>query len=141
MKDRNVRRLSRFHRAVFKATGGRVGRRLVDNDILLLTTTGRRTGQNHSVPLLYLEAGEVTVVIASYGGRDRHPEWYLNLLEQPAVRVHKVGDVFNAYARTVGSDERAEWWPRIVSAYDGYAAYQKRTDRQIPVVVLEPVDS
>lgn len=138
MKDRNVRRFSSLHKALFRVTGGLIGRRLVDNDMLLLTTTGRRTGRGRTVPLLYLEDGDMTVVIASYGGRDRHPAWYLNLVDHPSVRVRKPGEVFTAVARTADSKERAELWPRITTAYAGYATYQKRTDRQIPVVVLEP---
>ena len=139
MKDRNVRRLSTLHKVLYRATGGLIGRRLVDNDMLLLTTVGRRTGQGHTVPLLYLEDGIMTVVIASYGGRDRHPAWYLNLVVQPAVRVRKRGEVFAAIARTADVNERAEWWPRIIDAYSGYSAYQRRTNREIPVVILEPV--
>lgn len=139
MKDRNVRRFSRLHRALFRGTGGLIGRRLVDNDMLLLTTTGRRTGKGHTVPLLYLEDGNATVVIASYGGRDHHPAWYLNLVDQPSVRVHRQGEVFDAVARTADPAERVDLWPRIVDAYSGYATYQTRTDRQIPVVMLEPV--
>jgi deazaflavin-dependent oxidoreductase (nitroreductase family) len=111
---------------------------LVDNDILLLTTTGRRTGRPHTVPLLYLRAGDTLVVIASYGGRDRHPAWYLNLVATPEVEVQVRKGRFRARARTAAPEERASWWPRVVAAYGDYAAYQTRTDRVIPVVLLEP---
>lgn len=137
MKDSYVRRLSRIHRAVFRATGGLIGRRLVDNDMLLLTTTGRRTGRAHTVPLLYLEEGNTTIVVASYGGRDNHPAWYLNLSDKPAVEVRRAREVFRATARTADATERVLWWPRIVAAYAGYENYQNRTDRQIPIVMLE----
>ncbi|MEA1902451.1 MAG: nitroreductase family deazaflavin-dependent oxidoreductase [Actinomycetota bacterium] len=138
MKDVNVRRASTFHKHLFRATGGRFGKRLVDNDMLLLTTTGRSSGEDHTVPLLYLRDADRLVVIASYGGRDFHPDWYLNLVETPDVEVELPGSRATMTARTADADERAEWWSRAVEAYDGYAEYQVRTERQIPVVFLEP---
>lgn len=138
MRDSSVRRWSRIHTLLYKATGGVIGRRLVDNDMLLLTTTGRESGDRHTVPLLYLTDDGRYVVIASYGGRDRHPEWYLNLIEDPIVEVQTPGSNQRMAARTASPEERAEWWPRVVEAYHGYRAYQRRTDREIPVVFLEP---
>lgn len=138
MKDSSVRRWSRFHTIVYRASGGLIGRRLVDNDMLLLTTTGRHSGKRHTVPLLYLEDDDRYVVIASYGGRDRHPEWYLNLLQSPVATIQTQRSRHSVVARTADADERARWWPKIVEAYHGYSAYQRRTDRQIPVVFLEP---
>ncbi|MFQ5523124.1 MAG: nitroreductase family deazaflavin-dependent oxidoreductase [Acidimicrobiia bacterium] len=138
MKDSAVRRWSRVHSAVFKLTRGRMGKRLVENDILLLTTTGRKTGEPHTVPLLYLVDDDRYVVIASYGGRPHHPEWYLNLAAEPRVVVRLPGRTVRMLARTATPEEREEWWPRIVDAYQGYAVYQSRTDREIPVVFLEP---
>jgi deazaflavin-dependent oxidoreductase (nitroreductase family) len=138
MRDSSVRRWSRFHKVAYRLTGGRVGRRLVDNDMLLLTTIGRSTGKPHTVPLLYLTDGDRYVVIASYGGRPHHPEWYLNLVAEPGVTVQVPGEVRQMTARTANPEERHAWWPRIVDAYEGYAVYQSRTDREIPVVVLEP---
>jgi deazaflavin-dependent oxidoreductase (nitroreductase family) len=110
---------------------------LVDNDILLLTTRGRATGREHTVPLLYLRDGESLVVIASYGGRDRHPEWYLNLVDEPSVSAQIGAERVSFLARTANEGERETWWPRVVAAYSDYAVYQGRTDRQIPVVMLE----
>ncbi len=118
-------------------TRGRVGKRLVDNDMLLLTTSGRVTGEPHTVPLLYLRDGNRLVVIASYGGRDDHPDWYLNLESAPEVVVELPGIRLRMVARTADPDERARWWPRILDAYDGYAVYQSRTRREIPVVFLD----
>ena len=115
-----------------------LGRRLARNDMLLLTTRGRSTGEPHTVPLLYLRDADRLMVIASYGGRDRHPEWYLNLLADPSV-ITRVGERTLAMtARTASSAERAGWWPKVVGSYSDYAVYQARTDREIPVVVLEP---
>jgi deazaflavin-dependent oxidoreductase (nitroreductase family) len=138
MKDSSVKRWSRIHRALFRATRGTVGKRLVDNDMLLLTTVGRHTKTAHTVPLLYLTDEMRFVVIASYGGRDNYPEWYLNLTLEPNVTVELPGKNMLMLARTAEPSERAKWWPIIVEAYDGYATYQARTERVIPVVFLEP---
>lgn len=140
MKDANVRRASTFHKRLFRATGGRIGKRLVDNDMLLLTTTGRSSGEDHTVPLLYLRDVARLVVIASYGGRDFYPDWYLNLVDNPAVEVELPGSRATMTARTADATERAEWWSRAVEAYDGYSEYQVRTEREIPVVFLDPRD-
>ena len=130
--------MSSWHRALYRITGGVIGRRLVDNDMLLLTTRGRATGNEHTVPLLYLRDGECLVVVASYGGRDRHPEWYLNLVTEPSVTA-QIGRKRKSFrARTAGEDERERWWPRVVAAYSDYAVYQGRTERQIPLIMLEP---
>lgn len=139
MRDPTVRRWSRFHVWLYRLSRGRIGDRLVDNDMLLLTTRGHVTGEPHTVPLLYLRAGEGLVVIASYGGRPRDPTWYLNLVAQPRVEVQTKGKRSEMLARTAGEAERALWWPRIEEAYDGYREYQSRTDRIIPVIFLEPL--
>ena len=136
MKDARVRRLSSLHKALFRLTGGRIGSRLVDNDMLLLTTTGARTGQDHTVPLLYLEHEGALVVIASYGGRDGHPQWYKNLLADPRAGAQIGNESFPVESRVASSEERSILWPRVVDAYDGYEVYQARTDRVIPLVLL-----
>jgi deazaflavin-dependent oxidoreductase (nitroreductase family) len=138
MKDGQVRRLSRVHRGLYRLTGGRLGNRLVGNDMLLLTTVGRRSGRRHTVPLLFLREGGTLVVVASYGGRDRHPAWYLNLVAEPEVRVQLSGRRIKGRARTAEPKERASWWPRVVDAYGDYAIYQTRTERVIPVVLIYP---
>ena len=125
---------------LYRWTDGRVGRRLVDNDILLLTTTGHITGKPHTVPLLYLREGPRFVVIASYGGRPQHPTWYQNLVAQSRVEVQLMGSKLQMTARTATEAERLRWWPRVEAAYDGYSVYRSRTDREIPIVFLEPVD-
>ena len=138
MKDSAVKRWSAVHKVLYRATRGVVGRRLVDNDMLLLTTTGRSTGKPHTVPLLYLSDDDRLVVIASYGGRDHHPEWYLNLRSTPDVTVELPGGRRHLTARTASAEERGELWPRVLNAYHGYAVYESRTDREIPVVILGP---
>lgn len=124
---------------MYRFTRGRLGDRLVDNDMLLLTTIGAQTKRRHSVPLLYLEEDEDLVVIASYGGRPANPQWYVNLVARPKVRVQIGASQFDATARTTSGVERAQLWARAVEAYAGYAEYQERTDREIPVVVLRPL--
>ncbi len=137
MRDATVKALSTFHTVLYRATNGLIGRRLVDNDMLLLTTTGRKSGKTHTVPLLYLKDGERLVVIASYGGRSHHPAWYLNLLTNPLSSVQILGDTRAVTAETMGAGDRAIWWPRVVRTYGDYAAYQSRTDREIPLVWLD----
>jgi len=139
VRDRTAKYLSALHRVLYQTTRGTVGRRLVDNDMCLLTTTGHRSGKQHTVPLLYLRDGRRLVVIASWGGRDRHPEWYLNLLANPAGTVQVLGDRWAVEAATATADDRVVWWPQILATYDGYAVYESRTDREIPVVFLDPV--
>lgn len=136
MKDATVRRMSSLHTSIYRMTDGRIGRRLVNNDMLLLTTIGRTTGAQHTVPLLYLSHRDRLIVVASYGGRSEHPEWYRNLSAQPQVSVQIRGGYEERQATTMAGGERSEWWPRIVDAYDDYAVYQSRTDRQIPLVWL-----
>jgi deazaflavin-dependent oxidoreductase (nitroreductase family) len=138
VRDASVRRWSAFHATLYRLTGGLLGGRLVDNDMLLLTTTGHVTGKRHTVPLLYLRDGRSLVVIASYGGRPANPGWYDNLVADPRVEVQIGRSKARMVARMATSKERARWWPEIVAAYDGYATYQSRTDREIPVVFLEP---
>jgi deazaflavin-dependent oxidoreductase (nitroreductase family) len=125
---------------LYRLTHGVVGRRLVDNDILLLTTRGHRSGEEHTVPLLYLTDGDRYVIVASYGGRPHHPTWYENLVARPGVSVQVRSQRRSMVARTATTEERERWWLRVVAAYEGYAAYQSRTDREIPLVFLEPVE-
>lgn len=119
-------------------TGGLVGRRLVDNDMLLLTSRGHVTGEEHTVPLLYLRSGRTLVVVASYGGRSSHPTWYENLVADPRVEVQVSRTRTTMIARTASDEERSKWWPTIAVAYPGYLNYESKTDREIPVVILEP---
>ena len=129
--------LSTLHTTLYRATRGMIGRRLVNNDMLLLTTTGVATGDLHTVPLLYLSDGQRLIVIASYGGRPSHPQWYCNLLEEPSASAQILGDIRDVVATTMTAAERDLWWPRIVEAYGDYAVYQSRTERKIPVVWLD----
>lgn len=138
MRDGTAKVLSLAHRLAYQATGGRLGRRLVNNDMLLLTTTGRRSGTDHTVPLLYLRDAADVVVIASWGGRDYPPHWYLNLASNPVVSVQIDDTRWRGVAADLDEPERSAWWARAVAAYDGYAEYQSRTERVIPVVRISP---
>ncbi|TDI52418.1 MAG: nitroreductase family deazaflavin-dependent oxidoreductase [Acidobacteria bacterium] len=136
MENITVKWLSSFHTLLYHTTGGRVGHRLVNNDMLLLATTGRVTGKTHTVPLLYLTDGDRLVVIASYGGRPDHPQWYKNLLATPQASVQINTERRDVTAATMNETDRAVWWPKVVAAYSDYAEYQSKTDRQIPLVFL-----
>lgn len=106
---------------------------------LLLTTTGRRSGKPRLMPLLYGDVGNDVAVVASKGGAPKHPAWYVNLTSQPEVSVQVGPDRFHAKARVTEGAERARLWDQMVSLYPPYADYQKKTEREIPVVVLERV--
>jgi proline iminopeptidase len=106
---------------------------------LLLTTTGRKSGQPLTLPLIYGEYGDSVVVIASKGGAPAHPAWYLNLEAQPEVGVQVKADRFSARARTASGEERARLWQQLVESYHPYEKYQAATAREIPVVVLDRI--
>ncbi len=104
---------------------------------LILTTTGRRSGQPISMPLIYGEENGKYVVVASKGGAPAHPGWYLNLAAHPTVEVQVLADKFRATARTATGEERARLWQTMAAIYPPYNAYQAKTQREIPVIVLE----
>lgn len=106
---------------------------------LLLTTTGRKSGEPFTLPLIFCRTDNGYAVIASKGGSPAHPSWYLNLQANPEVDVQVKADKFRARARTVGADERTALWKKMVEIYPPYERYQASTDRQIPVVVLERI--
>ena len=121
-------------------TGGRFGGTLVGLPSLELLTVGRRSGKERSSMLTApLTLGQTLVVVASAGGNDEHPSWFLNLRDHPQVRVSLGGGpMVDMVARVATADEREELWPRIVEALANYGEYQTRTTRVIPVVLLEP---
>ena len=132
-----IRTVSSLHIALYRATRGRVGRRLARHDMLLLTTTGRHSGRQHTVPLLYLRVRSDLVVIASYGGHPQHPHWYRNLVADPHAEVQLDGERFPVTARTADAGERSRLWALAVAEYPGYTDYQAKTTRLIPVVLLQ----
>ncbi|MDE3222453.1 MAG: nitroreductase family deazaflavin-dependent oxidoreductase [Acidobacteriota bacterium] len=137
--DAGFRSLNVLHRAVVRASGGRLGSRALGMEIVELTTTGRRSGQPHRTMLTVpLVLGEQLVLVASKGGDDRDPDWYVNLLTQPEVDVLWRGVRYEMRATPASEEQRAAWWPRVVAVYRPYASYQRRTTRPIPLVVCAP---
>ncbi len=130
--------MSRSHVLVYRATGGRLGGKVGRAPVLLLTVTGRRTGAPRTTPLLYLRDGERLVLVASNAGDDKDPAWWTNLRHNPAARVELGGERRAFKARQATAEEKARYWPQLVGQYGSYATYQKRTRREIPVVILEP---
>jgi deazaflavin-dependent oxidoreductase (nitroreductase family) len=121
----------------YEATNGAEGHDWNGATVLILTTTGRRSGESRSTPLIYRKHGDDHVLVASKGGAEEHPSWYLNLVAQPDVTVQVRDDRFKARARTAAPDERPELWQLMTETWPAYGDYQQKTDRQIPVVVLE----
>lgn len=107
--------------------------------VLLLTTTGRKTGNESTTPLIYGMDGDNPVIVASKGGTPEHPGWYLNLVKSPEVGVQIKGDKFRARARTAEGDERERLWKTMTAIWPHYDEYQEKTDRVIPIVVLERI--
>jgi deazaflavin-dependent oxidoreductase (nitroreductase family) len=138
MTDIMMKTLSLSHRALLAVSRGRIGWSLGAVTVVELHTIGRSTGKRRSTMLNspVHEAGRYCLV-ASKGGDDRHPQWYLNLLANPDVELTVRGTTMRMRARTATAEEKAELWPQIVAAYSGYANYQRKTTRDIPVVICE----
>jgi F420H(2)-dependent quinone reductase len=140
-KDRRLVRTmkvaGKIHRFVLRASRGRIGNRWYGGtDIVLLTVRGRTTGASHTVPLMSLSDGRDVLVVASQGGVDREPQWWLNLLADPHAEAVVRGERFAVVAEKVGDDERPAIWDRFVTAYEGFNDYQAKVQRQIAVVRL-----
>jgi deazaflavin-dependent oxidoreductase (nitroreductase family) len=127
------------HQRVFDLTKGRLAGRAFGMPVVKLTTTGRKSGQPRATMLTSpVRDDRRVVLVASAGGAAKHPAWYLNLRQDPKVTVTMSGQEKPMVARTATEEEKAELWPQITAAYQGYAGYQTKTDRNIPVVILEP---
>ncbi len=135
-----LKTMNTVHRGLLKLTGGRVGWQAGDMPVLELTTTGRKSGQPRAVMLTSpLQDGDAIVIVASRGGDDQHPAWFLNLRDNPNVEVAMKGAPKRPMrARVATAEERAELWPRVTAGHKNYAGYQTKTDREIPLVLLEP---
>jgi len=131
-----VRRQAAQHLENYRATDG-----VDDQNILILTTTGRRSGELRSVPLIFGRDGDRLVLVASLGGAPHHPTWYLNVLDDPKVLIQVQDERFAARARTASGDERGRLWRLMVSILPDYEDFQARTTREIPLVVVERNDS
>jgi F420H(2)-dependent quinone reductase len=127
-----------LHRLLYRASGGRIGGRIWGRRVVLLTTTGRRSGKLRTVPLLSFRDGDDVVVIASYGGLDQPPAWWLNLEANPEAELEEGRTRRMVTARTASGDERARLWRHVTEQAPGYLDYERRTKREIPVVLLQP---
>jgi len=126
---------------VFEASNGHEGNLMRGMPIIVLTTVGAKSGKLRKTALMRVEHDGNYAVVASLGGAPKHPVWYFNILAQPQVELHDVGYKGDFIAREVSGVEKAKWWQRAVTAYPDYADYQAKTDREIPVFVLEPLTS
>jgi deazaflavin-dependent oxidoreductase (nitroreductase family) len=131
---------TKLHASLFRATAGRVGGRIVGSPVLLLNTTGRKTGRRRTTPLIYLRDGDRYVAVASNGGTSEHPAWWLNLKDDPHTTVEVGAREVRVRAEEVFGGEKARLWSELVEMYPSYEDYQNKTDREIPVVVLHPTD-
>jgi deazaflavin-dependent oxidoreductase (nitroreductase family) len=123
--------------AEFRANGGKVGGQFANAPLLLLTTTGAKSGQLRTTPLAYTTDGNRVVIIASKGGAPTNPDWYYNLLANPTVTVEIGNERFKAQAVATSGQERERLFAKMAEQMPGFAEYQQKTSRQIPVVVLE----
>jgi deazaflavin-dependent oxidoreductase (nitroreductase family) len=138
-KDTINRLWTGLHKAIFDGTKGRIAGTAFGMPVVKLTTTGRSSGQARTTMLTSpVQEGGTVVLVASYGGDDRDPQWYKNLLATPEATITMRGSTRSVRARTATTDEKADLWPRVVEAYKGYAGYQTKTDRDIPLVLLDP---
>jgi deazaflavin-dependent oxidoreductase (nitroreductase family) len=137
MADLGFRIFGGVHRRVYRLTGGKVGGQIVKLPVLLLTTTGRKTGKRRTQPLAYTQADDGYAVIASKGGAAQHPLWYLNLRANPLAEVTVGRETRRVRARDAQGEERERLWRALADLYPGYDRYAQKTNRQIPVVVLE----
>ena len=142
-KDGTLKAMNAFHRGLLKISGGRLGWRAGGMPVLELTTRGRKSGQPRAVMLTSpLQHADAIVVVASRGGDDQHPAWFLNLRDDPDVEVAFAGKPKERMrARVAAPQEREALWPRVTDAYKRYGDYQTKTDREIPLVLLEHVST
>jgi deazaflavin-dependent oxidoreductase (nitroreductase family) len=137
MGNLGFRILGGVHRRIYRLTGGKVGGRLGKLPVLLLTTSGRKSGRPRTQPLVFTQVGDGYAVIASKGGALQHPLWYLNLREDPSATVTVGRETRKVRARDAEGDEREHLWRALADLYPGYEKYAQKTSRRIPVVVLE----
>ena len=131
---------SRKQGELYESTNGREGGQLRGRPIIVLTTVGAKTGKLRKTPLMRVEHDGVYAIVASLGGAPKNPVWYYNVKKNPHVELQDGATRRDYRAREVTGDEKRTWWERAVAAYPDYANYQAKTDRQIPVFVLEPID-
>ena len=132
--------VTRIHCVLYRSSNGAIGGRIANSPVLLLTTTGRRSGKQRTVPLLYLMDGRNVVLVASNGGAVRHPTWWLNLQTTPEAWIQIKSIRRRVKAEQASAAEKQRLWPRLTAMYPGYKRYQEITDRDIPVVILRSIE-
>jgi deazaflavin-dependent oxidoreductase (nitroreductase family) len=133
-----TRNVMKLHTFAYRATGGRIGHRLPGLvQMLLLDHVGAKSRKKRTIPLLYTRDGDDVVIVASKGGYPKHPAWYHNLRANPDTTIQVGSERRRVHARVAEPAERARLWPKVVDTYGGYADYQRRTEREIPLIILE----
>jgi len=132
-----MKRIGKFHTRLYRATGGLIGGRIDGLDICLLTTIGRKSGQARTVPLPYFRDGERYLLVASFGGNEKNPAWVHNLTAHPEVQLQVGFRRMRAKATAADETERERLWQMITTEFPRYLAYQQKTERKIPVIVME----
>lgn len=123
--------------AEYEASGGTEGNTMAEKPVVILHTRGRHTGKVRKSPLMRVEYDGAYAVVASKGGADDHPEWYLNLVADPQVALQDGPEPVDMSARVLSGDERAQWWARATQVWPAYDEYQAKTDREIPIILVE----
>jgi deazaflavin-dependent oxidoreductase (nitroreductase family) len=132
-------RLMGGHAAVYRATNGLIGHRFPGSPpMLLVDHVGAKSGKLRTSPLVYAQDGENVILVASKGGFPKNPAWFHNLMANPDTRIQIGRRRSDVHARMADAEERKRLWPKVVEVYGGYEDYRKRTDREIPLVILEP---
>ena len=136
LKDTFSRVATTLHKELYRRTGGKVAGTFLKSPFMMLTTTGRRSGQPRITPLLCIRDGDRYLAIASNGGDDRPPQWLQNLQANPEATIELEGETIPVRATVATPEEKKALWPTVLAAYKGYANYQRKTERDIPVVIL-----
>jgi deazaflavin-dependent oxidoreductase (nitroreductase family) len=140
LRPKTIRLMGRIHRWLWSFTGRKFGNSVGEVPFLMLTTKGRKTGRARTTPVLYLQDGADFIIVASFGGNDMHPAWYLNLEHCPEAEVTVKGAHRRVLARKVSAEEKKLIWPRLVGLYPQFTSYQRRTSREIPLMRLSRAD-
>ena len=134
-----LRRLMGGHAAIYRATNGRIGHRFPGSPpVLLVDHVGAKSGTKRTSPLVYARDGDNVILVASKGGYPKHPAWFHNLMANPDTQIQVGSSRREVHARVADAEERKRLWPKVVEVYAGYDDYQRRTEREIPLVILEP---
>ena len=137
-----IRIISRIHGYMYSGSGGRIGKKLGNQDIILLTTIGRKSGKKRNVPLAVIRYEDKYLVIGSFGGSPVHPAWFLNMQSNPDVQIRLGSKVIKARASIIRKldDDYEKLWNKAVNVYQGFDSYKRATDREIPIIVLTRTD-